>query len=29
MAMNDYIAEVMAEFPYQGLTFDDVSLITQ
>ena len=29
MAMNDYVAKFMAEFPYQGLTFDDVSLITQ
>jgi IMP dehydrogenase len=29
MAMNDYVTKFMAEFPYQGLTFDDVSLITQ
>ena len=29
MATNDYVANFMAEFPFQGLTFDDVSLITQ
>jgi IMP dehydrogenase len=29
MATNDYVAKFMDEFPYQGLTFDDVSLITQ
>ncbi len=29
MATNDYVAKFMAEFPFQGLTFDDVSLITQ
>ena len=29
MAVNDYVASFMAEFPFQGLTFDDVSLVTQ
>lgn len=29
MKSNEYITKFMAEFPYQGLTFDDVSLITQ
>jgi IMP dehydrogenase len=29
MVTNDYVANFMAEFPFQGLTFDDVSLITQ
>jgi IMP dehydrogenase len=29
MAKNSYISEFMSEFKYQGLTFDDVSLITQ
>ena len=29
MATNDYVAKFMAEFPFQGLTFDDVSLVTQ
>ena len=29
MATNEYVANFMAEFPFQGLTFDDVSLITQ
>jgi IMP dehydrogenase len=29
MATNDYVAKFMAEYPYDGLTFDDVSLITQ
>jgi IMP dehydrogenase len=29
MVKNQYIADFMAEFKYQGLTFDDVSLITQ
>jgi IMP dehydrogenase len=29
MAINDYVAGFMAQYPYDGLTFDDVSLITQ
>jgi len=29
MSQNKYIAEFMKTFPYEGLTFDDVSLITQ
>ena len=29
MLSNEYINTFMAEFPHQGLTFDDVSLITQ
>jgi len=29
MAGNEYVAKFMAEFTFQGLTFDDVSLITQ
>ncbi len=29
MATNDFVSKFMAEFPFQGLTFDDVSLITQ
>ena len=29
MSQNKYIADFMETFPYEGLTFDDVSLITQ
>jgi len=29
MSQNKYIADFMNTFPYEGLTFDDVSLITQ
>ena len=29
MPRNEYINEFMAKFPHEGLTFDDVSLITQ
>ncbi len=29
MSQNKYIAEFMETFPFEGLTFDDVSLITQ
>ena len=29
MSQNKYIADFMKAFPYEGLTFDDVSLITQ
>ncbi|MEE9369425.1 MAG: IMP dehydrogenase [Pontiella sp.] len=29
MNLNPYIADFMKTFPYEGLTFDDVSLITQ
>ena len=29
MSRNDYIDDFMKTFPYEGLTFDDVSLITQ
>jgi IMP dehydrogenase len=29
MSQNKYIAEFMKTFPFEGLTFDDVSLITQ
>ncbi len=29
MKENEYIADFMKNFPYEGLTFDDVSLITQ
>ena len=29
MSQNKYIADFMKTFPYEGLTFDDVSLITQ
>jgi IMP dehydrogenase len=29
MSHNKYIADFMKTFPYEGLTFDDVSLITQ
>ena len=29
MSQNKYIDEFMKTFPYEGLTFDDVSLITQ
>ena len=29
MNQNPYIADFMKTFPYEGLTFDDVSLITQ
>ena len=29
MSRNTYIADFMKTFPYEGLTFDDVSLITQ
>lgn len=28
-SMNDYIKNFMAAFPYEGLTFDDISLVTQ
>jgi len=29
MVTNDYVAKFMAQYPYDGLTFDDVSLVTQ
>lgn len=29
MPRNEYIAKFMSKFPFEGLTFDDVSLITQ
>jgi IMP dehydrogenase len=29
MPQNRYIDEFMSQFPYEGLTFDDVSLVTQ
>ena len=27
--VNEHIAKFMANFPYEGLTFDDVSLVTR
>ena len=29
MSRNKYLDEFMASFPHEGLTFDDVSLVTQ